>query len=237
MEVLEKKSNNFHGAGMTMETDDAGPIGYTTLMAAYSYHIKVNRRNMLSFGTSLGFLQYRIDRGQLTFNNADDPALPTNQSQVLFPQIAFGIWLKNSERYIGFSFRNMIENQFQDVGIDSKLKRHYYLTAGRIIPLENKLFFKPSVNLRYISGSPIAADLSLLFDYNELFEFGAAFRGGHGISGLFKLDVLKYLTVGYSYDLTLNKLRLGTRNTHEVMIGIQACPRGSKKGIHCSAYD
>jgi len=107
----------------------------------------------------------------------------------------------------------------------------------RSIPTGEKLFFKPSVNLRYVSGSPIAADLNLLFDYNDLFEFGASFRGGHGISGMVKVAMLKYLTLGYAYDMTANKLRLGARNTHEIMLGIQACPRGAKKGIPCSAYD
>lgn len=236
-----KKRFSFHGAGVQVETDDAGPAGLTTLQGIYAYHTKVSHDNMLSFGLSVGFSQFRIDRQLLdpNFGFDSDPALPTTNSQFVFPQIGAGIWLQNSERYIGLSMKNLVENNLDGVGIENqtKLRRHYFLTAGKVISLEKKLFFKPSVNLRYVSGAPMALDFTAVFNYNESIEAGLAFRGGHGISGLVKLNVLKYLTVGYAYDLTMNKLRLGSRSTHEVIFGIQACPRGESKGIRCSAYD
>jgi len=232
-----KKKFNYHGAGISTENDEAGPMGYTGMSAAYTYHMKVNRRNMLSVGASLGFTQYRLDVGQLTLEDFNDPLLNTNQRAFLFPQIGFGLWYKNHERFIGFSIRNVVENQFQNFGDDSRFRRHMYFIMGKSIPVDDELFFKPSVNLRYVSGSPIAADVNLLFDLNDLFEFGVSFRGGHGVSGLVKVAVLKYLTIGYAYDRTLNKLRLGGANSHEIMLGIKACPRGEQKGIPCSAYD
>jgi len=235
-----KKRFSFHGAGMNVETDEAGPAGTTSISGVYAYHTKVSHDNMLSFGLSVGFSQYRIDRSAL--NPAAgfdiDPALPRNSSQFVYPQVGAGLWLQNSERYIGLSVKNLLENTLQGVGFEdqSKLRRHFFLTAGKIISLEKKLFLKPSVNLRYVSGAPAALDVTMVFDYNESIEAGLAFRGGHGISGLVKINVLKYLTVGYAYDLTLNKVRFGARSTHEVLFGIQACPRGETKGIRCSAY-
>jgi len=232
-----KKKFNFHGAGINVETDEAGPIGFTALSGSYSYHMKVNRRNMLSLGASLGFSQHRLDVGQITVEDFSDPAITASQSQVLFPQIGLGMWYQSQDRYIGFSARNLTENKFTNFGIDSRFRRHFYLILGKSISVNDKLFFKPSVNLRYVSGSPVAADVNLLFDLNDLFEFGMSFRGGHGISGMVKVAVLKYISIGYAYDRTLNKLRLGGANSHEIMLGIQACPRGEKKGISCSAYD
>ncbi len=232
-----KKKFNFHGAGVTVDTDEAGPIGLTSLAAAYAYHMKVNRKNMHSFGASAGFSQYRLDVGQLLVENFDDPAITNSQSQFVFPQITIGFWLQNRTRYIGLSAKNVVENKLEDVGLDSRLRRHFYLIAGKSIPIDDKLFFKPSVNFRYVSGSPVAADVNLLFDFNELFEFGFSLRGGHGVSAMTKIAVLKYLTVGYAYDRTLNKLSSDAANSHEIMLGIQACPRGEQKGIKCFAYD
>ncbi len=235
-----KKRYSFHGAGANVETDQAGPVGLTTLNGIYAFHTKVNHDNMLSFGMSLGFSQFRVDRGLLDPATSfdDDPGLPRANNQFVFPQLGAGIWLQSSKRYIGLSARNLVENELEDVGLEgrTKLRRHIFFTAGRVISLEKKLFFKPSVNLRYVSGAPVALDFTAVFNYNESIEAGLAFRGGHGISGLVKFNVLKYLTIGYAYDLTLNKVRFGARSTHEVLFGIQACPRGESKGIRCSAY-
>jgi type IX secretion system PorP/SprF family membrane protein len=232
-----KKRFNFHGVGIKVETDESGPMGFTSLSGSYSYHIKVNKKNMLSLGSSLGFSQHRLDVGQVTAEDFSDPAITASQSQVLFPQIGMGIWYQSQDRYIGFSARNIIENKFTSFGTDSRFRRHSYLILGKSIPVNDNLFFKPSVNIRHVSRSPLAADVNLLFDLNDLFEFGMSFRGGHGVSGMVKVAVLKYLTVGYAYDRTINKLRVGGANSHEIMLGIQACPRGEKKGIKCSAYD
>lgn len=232
-----KKRFNFHGVGVKVETDEAGPMGFTSLSGSYSYHIKVNKRNMLSLGSSLGFSQHRLDVGQVIAEDFFDPAITASQSQILFPQIGMGVWYQSKNRYIGFSARNIIENKFTNFGMDSRFRRHFYLILGKSIPVNDNLFFKPSVNIRHLRNSPLAADVNLLFDLNDLFEFGMSFRGGHGVSGLVKVAILKYLTVGYSYDRTINKLRVGGANSHEIMLGIQACPRGEKKGIKCSAYD
>jgi len=235
-----KKRFSFHGAGVTVDTDEAGPAGLSSLNGNYAYHTKVNSENMLSFGASLGFAQYRIDRGLLSpaLSFDADPALPRLNSQFVFPQIGVGIWYQNTQRYIGFSIKNLVENELSGLGLDgqTKLRRHFFLTAGKLISLEKKLFFNPSVNLRYVSSAPVALDFTAVLNYDESIEAGLAFRGGHGISGLVKINVLKYLTVGYAYDLTLNKIRLGARNSHEVFFGIQANPRGESKGIRCSAY-
>ncbi|MFK7806667.1 MAG: type IX secretion system membrane protein PorP/SprF [Saprospiraceae bacterium] len=232
-----KKRYSFHGAGLYLENDVAGPLERNSVSAAYAYHIKVNRKNMLSMGLSLGLTNIQLDENQLNVEDFLDPLLAGSQAETLFPQIGIGLWYQNQDRFIGLSVKNVNEPGLTEIGDDSALRRHIFLTAGKSIAVDKKLFFKPSVNLRSVSGSPIAADVNLLFDYNDLFEFGASFRGGHGISGMVKVGLLRYLTLGYAYDMTLNKLRLGARNTHEVMLGIQACPRGSKKGIPCSAYD
>ncbi len=197
--------------------------------------MRVNRRNMLSMGLSLGFNRIVFDSGGLILNDQED--INASQPQFLFPLIGAGFWYQSQDRFIGLSFKNLIQNRLENIGTDSRYRTHTYLIMGKSIPVDDNLFFKPSVNFRYISGSPIAADLNLVFDLNDVFEFGIAARSGHGISGLVKVGVLKYLTIGYAYDRTLNKLRLGGANTHEIMLGIRACPRGGSRGIKCSAYD
>ncbi len=242
-----KRKDNFHGIGVLFEQDgmkriqgnsNVGPIGYFSMQMAYALHLKVNRKNMLSLGGSLGFSKHTLALSGLEVADKGDPSIASANSsgEFLFPLISVGLWYQSKTRYMGLSARNVVERNFQNVA-NSSFRRHYYLIMGKSIRVDDKLFFKPSVNLRYVSGSPVAADVNLVFDFNDLFEFGASFRGGHGISGMVKVGVLKYLTIGYAYDRTFNKLRFGGPNSHEVILGIQACPRGPKRGIKCFAYD
>ncbi len=230
-----KKRFNYHGAGVTVEDDTFGRFATQSILGNYAYHMKVNRKNMLSLGASLGFSRFVFNPGGAV--TEVEETIPSTSAEFLFPQIGVGLWYQSSDRYIGFSARNLIESKIDNAGSDSRFRRHYYLILGKSIPVDDNLFFKPSVNFRYVSGSPVAADVSLLFDFNDVFEFGVSARGGHGVSGIVKVGVLKYLTLGYAYDRTLNKLRVGSASSHEIMLGIKACPRGEKKGISCSAYD
>ena len=66
---------NFHGLGAVVETDDTGPLSHTSLSLAYSYHMRTSRKGMLAMGMSLGFTQYRIDYGAMTFVDYNDPAI------------------------------------------------------------------------------------------------------------------------------------------------------------------
>jgi type IX secretion system PorP/SprF family membrane protein len=230
-----EKAGNFHGLGGLVETDDTGPLSFTSLHIAYAYHMKTSRRAMLSVGVSAGFYQYRVDFGGMTLADFNDPAVQGSAANFLYPQINFGLWYYKEDRFIGFSMRNLVENDVKDFG-SARLRRHYEVMAGKIIDLNDDFKFKPAAQIKYVSKSKMALDMQALMEYDDKVAVGVGFRGGNGLSALIRVDMFKYITLAYAYDLTLSKIRYDGINTHEVMIGIQACPKGESQGIPCAAY-
>jgi len=235
-----KKKHNFHGLGGQVVNDDAGPLAITGLNIAYAYHMKMNRNYYLSAGFGLGFMQYRVDVGTIVLPDeqfVNDPAFDGRASEFLFPQIQFGLWLYKNDRFYGFSIQNVVENNFESIGLDSKMQRHFTFAAGKNVEMQDGFSFKPSAVLRYAAQSRVALDATAMFNYNEMVELGVGFRSESGLTGLFRVDIFKYVTLAYAYDFALSRIRYDGRNTHEVIIGIQACAKGEGSRSKCAAYD
>ncbi|MFT6277623.1 MAG: type IX secretion system PorP/SprF family membrane protein, partial [Flavobacteriales bacterium] len=135
-----KKKHNFHGLGGQVVNDDAGPLAITGLNIAYAYHMKMNRNYYLSAGFGLGFMQYRVDVGTIVLPDVqfiNDPAFKGRVSEFLFPQIQFGLWLYKNDRFYGFSIQNVVENNFESIGLDSKMQRHFTFAAGKNVEMQD----------------------------------------------------------------------------------------------------
>ena len=202
--------------------------------------MKVSREAMLSLGVAAGFMQYRFRLADLSFADNDDPLLDVGASTYILPQINFGLWVYKKDRFFGMSFRNLTGNSLRNFSGDSQAKSrmHFSMTAGKLIDMSDDFTFRPAVHIKYVGKSKLAMDIQATVDYGEKFQFGLGYRAGQHLIALAKVDVFDYVTVAYAYDLTFNDLRYASPNTHEITIGIQACPKGGYGGrLPCSAYD
>lgn len=231
-----QNGSNFHGIGGLVETDAAGPVSFTSLHLAYAYHMKASRKSMFSVGVAAGMFQYRMDIAGMTLADPHDPAIEGASSAFIYPQINFGLWWYSEDRFLGFSMRNLVENKIPQTGA-GRLRRHYEVMAGQNIELSEEFQFKPAAQIKYVASSRMSLDMQAFMDYRDKVALGLGFRSEHGLSGLVKIDMFKYVNLAYAYDFSLNKIRLGGRSSHEVTIGIQACPQGVTRYIPCAAYD
>lgn len=238
------KKFNFHGLGAVIETDDTGPLSYTQLSLAYAYHMRTSRKAMISTGISVGFTQYRIDYGEMKLDDFNDPAITGSVSDILAPQINIGVWYYRSDRFIGFSIRNAVRNEieipFQESSGDpdkSFLISHFEVTGGKRIRMADDFTFRPSAQIKYVRGSKLAIDANAMIDYKDKFAVGLGARSGNGLAGLIQMDLFRYVSLAYAYDLTLSKIRVDGINSHEVILGLRACAKGSSRfKIPCAAY-
>lgn len=229
---------NFHGIGGLVETDDAGPLSYTSLYFAYSYHARVARRYMLASGFSVGFQQFRVDYGAMLLEDFDDPAIAEPISRFVLPKVNAGLWLYRGDRFYGIAVKNVNQNAVAGLGIeDPDMKRHVHLTAGRSIRMNDDLFFKPAINVNYVTASDMDFDFTAQLEYREKITFGIGGRFGVGLTGVIKLSVIKFVTLAYAYDLTVNPLRVDGLNSHEFILAIRACANPDKMKVPCAAYD
>ncbi|MFN8698356.1 MAG: type IX secretion system membrane protein PorP/SprF [Flavobacteriales bacterium] len=231
------KRKSFHGLGGYIENDAAGPFSYTSLHGNYAFHLKLSKGYTLSSGISVGFSQNRIDFGKMTLEiQQNDPAITSSVSEFIFPQINMGFWLYKSNRFYGVSLRQVRQSTIEDLEPQS-LRTHMTMSYGAAIVMSEDVTFKPAALLNYVGRSRASVEAQAVFDYRQIIALGAGMRSGNGFSALLKIDMIRYLTLIYAYDLTLSKLRFDSSGSHEVTLGFRACSDAEKGHVPCAAYN
>ena len=78
-----------------------------------------------------------------------------------------------------------------------------------------------------------------MIEWNKVLTLGVGYRAGDAFTALLKIGFLKFFQLGYSYDITTSKLRVASSNTHELILAITPCRKGSasKRMISCPAFE
>ena len=230
---------NRHGVGAFVESDDAGIFGYTHFYLAYAYHIQVANGKMLSLGSFAGLKQISFDLGEVFVINNADPLIDASASVNVFPEVAPGIWLYDTKMWAGFSMLQALDNKINGIGENTRFGRHWLFSGGVQFKVGRETTFTPSTMLKFAKGAPPAVDINTMLEFKKQFAIGASYRNVDAIAFMMKLGLLKYFTLGYSYGITTSDLRVSSSNTHEIVLGISACPRGApaRRAIFCPAFD
>ncbi len=241
IDKISKEKGVIHGVGLIIEGDNTGFTGRTSLHAVYAVHLPITRKTRISFGVGLGALQYRFDASQVRVlgpNSAGDPILNGSQAEFAFPDIKAGIWLYGKYWFAGISGHHLTNPTFNDIGEDVQMQPNFNMMAGRIFPGGDKMSYIPAAQLKFTGNSTPSLDVNFWADYDDVVALGVAFRSEDAVAGMLKFSFLDYFTVAYAYDVTYSKVRLGSSNSHEIILGISACPRNQKVGfVPCNAYD
>jgi len=228
-----------HGIGAFVEADNAGNWGYTRFVLSYAYHVRMTQESHLSFGVFAGAQQMKLNVGEITLTDFNDPALDGRASVVVWPDVTPGIWYYGKKGWAGASIHHILGRPIQDIGFESRMARHYMLSGGYQYRLGKKTTFTPSTLLKFARGVPVAADLNAMVEWNRVLGLGIGYRGGDALVAMMKVGFLQYFQLGYSYDLTTSKLRVAGNNTHEIILGITPCSKDDLRNrmINCPAFD
>ncbi len=226
-----------HGIGGLIETDRAGPFNNVGLTGSYAFHKKISKSYFMAGGISFGIYQYAINYAALKFENQlDETSIEGSINSLLFPYANFGLWLYNRNKFFGLSVRSIGSPIITGVE-GSNLQRHITFASGFTKRISQDLTFKPAFLINYVAKSKASIEMQGMMNYRDLFDLGLAARSGHGISALIKLSLIDHVTVVYSYDFTINKMKFASPSTHEVTIGLRSCRTPSKYAVPCSAYN
>ena len=207
------------GMGISIVSDQLGPIREDYINLNFSYTIRLNRSTELSFGLKGGLhnLSSDFSRGN-SFQNTD---VAFNENISLFsPTIGAGLYLHSTRGYLGLSAPNFLTtehyNDYKESLASERL--HLFLIGGYVFNIDNDIKLKPAFLIKAVSGSPLIADLSINAMFNNRFVFGLAYRWDDSLSGLTGLQVNKTLFIGYAYDYNTSIGNKYTGGTHEVML-------------------
>jgi type IX secretion system PorP/SprF family membrane protein len=208
--------NNKVGAGLVVMQDRIGDSQNTEVSANYSYRIEKDDKSFL-FGLSTGVMRFQMDPGRLNLQQAGDPAFAfVNETQF---NTGAGAMLKTSRCIVGFSVPRLLPARITETGGQeiAVYNRHFYLFAGYVMPLSERLQFKPTTLLKGTVGAPVSIDLNATLVVDRIYTVGVLTRN-FNTYGLLVQAWLKEFRLGYVFEVPANR-SVGQRFTsHDIAL-------------------
>ena len=177
------------GLGMSIISDQIGPVKETNAYVDFSYTIPVGTVTKLAFGVKGGFTFHDIGiaESQITLVDQGDPFF-ANAINETTPNVGAGVYFyKPSKYYISLSIPNILNGVHLDangtkIGSESE---HFFAAAGYVF---------------------------------DLVEVGVGYRLEDSFSGMINFQVANNLRIGYAYDAIQSDLNIVTSSSHEIFI-------------------
>jgi type IX secretion system PorP/SprF family membrane protein len=219
---LDAAIKNRIGLGLSLENDELGFDKNFKINISIAYKQTIGK-GKLGIGLKWGVANSAIDATWETPGTpfTEDPAIPDGKSEAMsFLDFGFGLYYKTQDLYLGISSTHLNEPQFEyDQGGSPVLKRHYYITAGYNLPFSNPLLeFQPSVFVQS-DGTNSQLAINALIAYNKKIWGGVSLRTDNAITGIFGVELFKWVKVSYAYDFVVSDLTGYNNGTHEIMMG------------------
>ena len=207
--------------GALVNSDNAGLLSRTSGYLTFGYHIKLNKSYKLGLAVSAGMVQYRIKLYDAKVADTGDDLLTGNiLSNNVFDSNG-GLYLYSDKLFFGLSTYQYIGNKITWKDSQSNLSQHMYATLGYTFKLSNKISLQPSTLFKFNKPTPIQPEFSMRMIYKNIFWIGGSYRNNESASALFGVTIKDKLTIGYSYDMILSKIKSYTTGSHEIMLSYQ----------------
>jgi len=223
---VEANLNRFFpgGLGLSLYHDAIGFARQNNALLNYSFPIEIGNAGVLGLGVGVGIMNYGMNPDWVPPMTMNDPTLPTEFAATNL-DMNFGAYFKGNDYYVGVSSTHLSESLLeQSVAVSGatltqsyQTARHYYLMGG--------------YKMRNVGGGDIdgnllvrtdlvkfSADINARYIYQDKYYGGLTFRTSDAIALMLGYKPLKDLTVGYSYDITVNKLSTISRGSHELLV-------------------
>ena len=211
------------GIGINFYHDAIGFSRQNNLLLNYSYPIQIGREGVLGVGVGIGIMNFGMDPEWVPPTQAFDPTLPVGFAATAV-DANFGLYFQSKDYYVGISSTHLTESDLSkavsQVTQSYQTARHYYLMGGykfkdvmngtidaQMLVRTDFIRFSADLNARY------------LFKLDDKDAYGGlTFRTSDAIAVMLGYSPMPKLQVGYSYDITVNKLASISRGSHELMV-------------------
>jgi type IX secretion system PorP/SprF family membrane protein len=222
-----------HGVGFLLENDltgFAGPIRQTGLFLSYAYHVPISGNTYLSAGVFAGMVQYSLqtDKFNASNNGINDPLLASSGQALVYPDLNPGVLLYSPDHFIGLSLKKVWGNSLSAAtkSPDARYGRHILLTAGKTFSKESLVVtFTPSIHLMWAAYGMPSVTGTFAATYEKQFELGIFYRSISDCIGSYYRWTNDVISIGYSFDYTLSKVRMASANTHEIVFSYKLCQK------------
>lgn len=231
--VVPSKKDVNNGLGINLMNDWNGAYRYLSGELMYAFHFLVNRRNNLRMGLGLSGIVRQETLDERDFSPIPDPVIHNGIEWQFIGNAATGIHIYNDNFFISIAAYYLIPASAFKEG------RNYLFNAGYLTGNSRKPFrYQPSV---YFQSNQVMniADVIQKFIYREKFWLGLQFRkyfttyeSSSQNAIVFAGVDLNNWSLGYAFDLGINKLQRHHFGGHLLKIGYQIC----RDSFTCPAY-
>jgi type IX secretion system PorP/SprF family membrane protein len=216
------------GVGLAFYHDAIGFARQNNLLLNYSYPISIGNNGTLGIGVGVGIINYGMNPEWVPPSTMNDPDLPQGFAATNL-DANFGLYYSGKDFNVGFSTTHLSETLLkQSVTIGGttfdqnyQTARHYYLMGGKtfrktlggdidaqVLLRTDLVKFSADINARYIYS----------LEGDKQIYGGMTVRTSDAFAIMVGYTPISNLTIGYSYDLTLNKLANISRGSHEMVV-------------------
>jgi type IX secretion system PorP/SprF family membrane protein len=211
------------GIGINFYHDAIGFNRQNNLLLNYSYPVQIGRAGVLGVGVGIGIMNFGQDPTWVPPTTAVDPTLPVGFSATGI-DANFGLYFQAKNYYAGISSTHLTQSDLSksvnNITQDYQTARHYYLMGGykfkdvmngiidaQMLVRTDLIKFSADLNARYL----------FKLDGNDAYG-GLSFRTSDAIAVMLGYSPMPKMQIGYSYDITINKLASISRGSHELMV-------------------
>lgn len=213
-------AQNKVGAGIMLSQDKTGTLTNTEVDGLFSYKIKFDNDDVLSFGLQAGVLIFRNNYAQLNTYDVDDPAF-TGDAATIALNVGAGVYFKSKKIRIGISAPRMLpstlNNNLQQFTI---YNQHAYAFGSYNIDISPQTTICPSILLRAVENSPLSMDAGVNLNFKRLLTAGVFTRNLNTYGLLLQTLMLNRYKVGYVFEIPANNAVQSGFVTHEVSLSI-----------------
>ena len=212
--------------GLSIINDKIGPSNETSITIDYAYSLLLSGHARISFGIKGGLSILDVDYSKLNIYDNNDWQFAENIDKKMQAQIGAGIYYNNDKLYLGLSVPNFFNSKHynsnntnnSDENAIAIERLHYFLIAGYVFNISESLKFKPATMLKWVNGSPLQADLSANFLFNDKFTLGASYRWDAAISAMAGFQITSQLFLGMGYDFQTTDIEEHSDGSYEFFL-------------------
>ncbi|OMP31387.1 type IX secretion system membrane protein PorP/SprF [Mangrovimonas sp. DI 80] len=264
MSVNSRIGESQSAIGAIVYNDKNGYHSQTGAYVTYAHHLMFSRNeidlNMLSFGLSVGAIQYRLDETAF-INEPFDPIIGNRKQSATNFNVDFGFSYHFLDLYAHATVKNLLNNDginFNEQGLSYDNLRTYLLSVGNVFHrYGSEWSFEPSILFMYRDATEESSfDLNAKayreMDFGKIWGGlsyrrsldGAEYLDGSGVSN----QKLQYFTpfVGvdynnfvfaYTYSYQANSVVFDNGGYHQITLGYNFNCRRERYECNCPAIN
>lgn len=224
-----------HGIGVSIFSQNKGPLKFTGAQVSYAYHVPVNKQYQFAIGAAVSGGSLHIDYNSLNTTNLGDQALVEGIDDTFVPDVDFGVYYYKHEGGLALGLtaaqlvRPLVKLDKNDTtGISNGMGRTLYPRFSFYMLRFDNVIIEPGVTAVYELGEggdknvhiDVKAHItSMIKRYtNEDVVLGISYRPNDGYITSISFLMDKFY-LGYAYKYSLNDMASVANSNHQITLG------------------